>query len=187
MKTPEQALTEWMLDEVYFDYCDDRGPVAHNRDQFTNICKKRFIYDSGGISLLQNTVVSGAISASVVRPFRKHYNTLMCGSIMSASLVCGSICSGQISNPGAGAWEPERGDISEVYNADAGMIVANAFSVWIAMISGRFSGAYYETCLNDLKQFMEPQNVARYSTAKELVRAILTEAIRINPAELTSG
>lgn len=175
MKTADQALTEWVDDEIIFDYCDGRGPLLHNRDQFIKVCKEFTIYDPGQVdtegvgcgSIGRFTIGSGAVLSGAIGSGRIGSVMLSTGSIMRMG-------PGGVPVVGTATLVPEcdRDDITKIANwsvlnriKQAAFLCADFFSPIMCQVE--------RPILTRIQTILEPRNVAQYSSAKELILKLM--------------
>lgn len=162
MKTKEQALTEWVNDEILFDYCNGRGPLKHNRDQFIKVCAGFKIYTP-----------TQAVTDDEVRAAIGSGGMLSTGFVQTGG-------SGTVPHAPASTHAtigPVRDDITELVDwsvsnhiKSAAFICADFFSPVMVKVS--------REVLSKVQTLLEPRNVAQFASAKELVAYLMETALK---------
>lgn len=169
MKTPDQALTEWVDDEISFDYCDGRGALIHNRDQFIKVCGEFKVYDPATYRN-DSDIGSGQLGPSGIPS----------GAVRSGALGQMHVSTGFISRGGAGTatltTEAPRDDISKIANWS----VMNRIKQAAFLCTDFFSPVMInvdKAILARVQTMLEPRNVAQFSSAKDLILKLMELSI----------
>lgn len=173
MKTPDQVLTEWAMDEIYFDYSDGRGPLVHNREQFIRMCLEFKIYDpntyqepgasrSGQIHVASGGLGSGAIGS---------------GHLGQVHIGTGAIHTGGAGGGATMSTEAPRDDISKLANwsvltrlKQTAWLCADFYSPVLCKPS--------RESLSRVQTMLEPRNVAQFESAKAVLLKLIEFAIK---------
>ena len=156
MKTPDQAVTEWVSDDILFNYVDGRGQVHHNRDQFTKVCN---VFRAGDASAAPETttaptpITSGSMRTSFHHPV----------------VVSGFIMSGQIAQRN---FELRRNDITKVIGWGSVHSVHAASAAFRALLQKNL-GEVEPWIESQIRGFFDPQKVVRFADARELIGHII--------------
>lgn len=155
MKTPEQALTEWVADDIIFNYIDGRGKIHHNRDQFVKVCN---VFRSGNENAApeDTTAPLGVVS----------------GSHFSSNSMFARPVSGITMNSSGERWEAKRADISNVLGWAAVHSVHAATATFRALLQKKL-GEVEPWVESQIRGFCDPRKVAQFETVRELIQHIL--------------
>lgn len=169
MKTSEQALTEWVNDDIMLNYVDGRGPQHHNRDQFVKVC---------------NVLRAGNESAAPEDVTQQTQAPLASGMPWTVpGIVSGQInhmpgfgaplaISGVIHSGPAGSWEAKRADISNVINWGAVGRVHAASATFRALLEKRI-GISEPWLDSQIRGFFDPRKIARFENVREIIDCLI--------------
>lgn len=154
MKTAEQALTEWVSDDILFNYVDGRGVIHHNRDQFMKVCN---VFRAGDANAEPEATTAPKVIAS--------------GS-MNTSFFPGAIAVSGFLISGSQNWEVRRNDITKVigWNSLSGIHAASA--AFRALLQKKL-GEVEPWIESQIRGFFDPRKVSRFENARELIDHII--------------
>lgn len=152
-------MTEWVSDDILFNYVDGRGVIHHNRDQFVKVCN---VFRSGQPDAApeETTAPQTLVSGSLVG-FRGQ-------SLFSPPVaVSGFVTSGQQSN-----WEVRRNDITKVIGWNSVSSVHAASAAFRALLQKKL-GEVEPWIESQIRGFFDPRKVTQFENARELIDRII--------------
>lgn len=168
MKAPERALTEWVSDDILFNYADGRGPQHHNRDQFIKVCNVLRAGNENAApedvtSQTQQPLQSGGIvqSGQIINPVNF-------SGFIGARGVSGTLMHHSTSKD----WEIRRTDISKVVNWGVVQRVHAASATFRSMLETKLSIS--ESWLDSqIRGFFDPRKIAQFENAREIIDRLI--------------
>ena len=176
MKTADQALTEWTMDEILFDYCDGRGPLVHNRDQFVKVCEEFEIYDPARF----RDPEEDKETLGTTGPFIIGSGSVRSGQIgQMHHISTGFMSTGGVGHFGGATMssEPPRDDISKLANWPVLNRIKQTAWLYADFLAPVMCKPNRDA-LSRVQSLLEPRNVAQFTSAKDLLLKLMELSIK---------
>lgn len=159
MKTSERMLTEWVSDDILFNYTDNRGVIHHNREQFIKVCN---VFRAGREDAEPEATTNPPIVSGNPGYARGGFPVGVSGTIFSLPIVSGNLTS----------FESRRMDISKVINWNTSQRVHAACTTFRSLLQKNLN-ELEPWIESQIRGFFDPQKVARFENARELIDHIV--------------